>query len=143
MIGGQRIISVGDLARFGSLLFQILAFVQLGAVLFLSPLSVAGSVAQEKVRRTLVLLLMTELRNHELVLGKLLSGLLPVGTILLAAFPLFALCLLMGGVSIGQIVSVFLITGAAELGMGRVGVTIAFWREKTLQNLALVVLSVV
>ena len=100
MIGAQRIISVGDLARFGSLLFQILAFVQLVAVLFLSPLSVAGSVAQEKDRRTLVLLLMTELRNHELVLGKLLSGLLPVGTILLAAFPLFALCLLMGGVSI-------------------------------------------
>ena len=143
MIGGQRIVSVGDLARFGSLLFQILAFVQLGAVLFLSPLSVAGSVAQEKDRRTLVLLLMTELRNHELVLGKLLSGLLPVGTILLAAFPLFALCLLMGGVSAGQLVSVFLITGAAALGMGSVGVTIAFWREKTFQTLALVVLSVV
>ncbi|MBI3467121.1 MAG: hypothetical protein HY000_29255, partial [Planctomycetes bacterium] len=41
LVGGQRVTNVGDVARFGFLLFQILALVQLATVLFLAPLAVA------------------------------------------------------------------------------------------------------
>lgn len=143
LMGGQRVVNLGEVSRFGFLLFQILALVQLVTVLFLAPLSVAGSVAQEKDRRTLVLLLMTDLSNHELVLGKLLAGLLSVGTMLLAALPVFALCLLLGGVSWSQVLGAFVVTASAALALGSLGVTIAFWRDKTFQTLALVLLAVV
>ena len=67
--GTQIISSVGDMARFGSVLFQILAPLQLALLIFLAAFGVAGAVAQEKDRRTLILLLMTRLNNSELVLG--------------------------------------------------------------------------
>ena len=53
--------------------------------------------ALEKDRRTLELLLMTRLSNGELVLGKLLAGMLGVLMLLAAALPFFMLTVLFGG----------------------------------------------
>ena len=72
--GTQEIRNVGDMARFGAILFQILAPLQLTLIVFFSSLAAAGAVAQEKDRRTLIPLLMTQLSNSELVLGKLMAS---------------------------------------------------------------------
>ena len=87
--GTQIILTVGDMARFGSTLFQVLAPLQLALVTFLAALGSASAVSQEKDRRTLILLLLTRLRNSELVLGKLLASLLNVLVMLIAAIPVF------------------------------------------------------
>jgi ABC-type transport system involved in multi-copper enzyme maturation permease subunit len=89
LTGTQRIRDLGDLARFGTLLFQILAPLQLALALFFSALLAASAVAQEKDRRTLVLLLLTNLSNSELVLGKLCASLIHV-VMLLVSPSLFA-----------------------------------------------------
>jgi ABC-type transport system involved in multi-copper enzyme maturation permease subunit len=135
--GTQEVRTVGDMARFGATLFQLLAPLQLALVLFFSALLAASAVAQEKDRRTLVLLLMTRLSNSELVLGKLFSSLLQVLVMLAAALPLFMLMTLFGGVSAGQIASVFAVTLLTALAAGSIGSTLALWREKTFQALAL------
>jgi hypothetical protein len=137
LTGTQEVRSVGDMARFGSTLFQLLAPLQLAIVLFFSALLTASAVAQEKDRRTLVLLLMTRLSNSELVLGKLFSSLLQVFVMLAAAWPLFMLVALFGGISISQIAWVFAVTVATALAAGSIGSTLALWREKTFQTLAL------
>ena len=97
--------------------------------------------AQEKDRRTLVLLLLTNLTNSELVLGKLLASLLNVLVLISAALPLFMLTALFGGVAFGQIGRVFAVTLATAVVAGSLGSTIGLWREKTFQTLALTVLS--
>lgn len=97
LTGTQLVRDVGDLARFGTILFQILALVQLALGLFFSALLSASAVAQEKDRRTLVLLLLTNLSNSELVLGKLLASVLHVLVMLAAALPLFMLSALWEG----------------------------------------------
>ena len=74
LAGTQVVRNVSDMARFGAMLFQILAPLQLALALFFSALLAASGVAQEKDRRTLVLLLLTNLTNSELVLGKLLAS---------------------------------------------------------------------
>ena len=72
LVAGTQIVrNVSDMARFGAMLFQILAPLQLALAVFFSALLAASGVAQEKDRRTLVLLLLTNLTNSELVLGKL------------------------------------------------------------------------
>ena len=71
LTGTQLVRDLGDLARFGAVLFQILAPLQAAVAMFFSALLAASAVAQEKDRRTLVLLLLTHLSNSELVLGKL------------------------------------------------------------------------
>ncbi len=143
LAGTQVIRNLGDMAHFGATLFQILAPLQLAIAIFFSALLAASAVTQEKDRRTLVLLLLTNLTNSELVLGKLLASLLNVLVLLAAALPLFMLTALFGGVSFGQIGRVFAVTLATAVAAGSLGSILALWREKTFQTLALTVLALV
>jgi len=143
LTGTQLVRDVGDLARFGMILFQVLAPLQLALAVFLSALLAASAVAQEKARRTLELLLLTRLSNSELVLGKLLASVLSVLVMLAAALPVFMLSALLGGVSFGQIARVFAVTLASVLACGTLGSILALWREKTFQALAMTVLALV
>src|SRR5438552_9210834 len=56
-VGWEYPATISDLARFGLLGFQLLAFVQLALLLFFAALSAASAVSLEKDRRTFVLLL--------------------------------------------------------------------------------------
>jgi ABC-type transport system involved in multi-copper enzyme maturation permease subunit len=141
--GSQNVRDLGDLARFGAILFQLLAPLQLAWAVFFSAMLAAAAVAQEKDRQTLLLLLLTRLTNSELVLGKLLASMLSVLVMLLAALPLFAILAILGGISAGQIARVFIITLVSALAGGSVGSLIALWREKTFQALALTTLALV
>ena len=140
MIGTQQVRNVGDMARFGVALFQFLAPLQLVLAVFFSALGSASAVAQEKDRRTLELLLLTNLSNSELVLGKLLASMLNVLVLLAAGLPFFMLIVLFGGVSFEQILRVFAVIFVTALAAGSLGSTIALWREKTFQTLALTAL---
>ena len=88
--GWQEVRNLGDISRFGQLVFQVFALVQLAMMVFFASLFAAGNVAQEKDRRTMLLLLMTDLSDSELVLGKLCSSLLLPCVLLLTSIPVFA-----------------------------------------------------
>lgn len=141
--GWQQERQLGDLARFGALCFQVFTFLQLILVVFFSLLFAAGNIAQEKDRKTLILLLMTDLRNYELVLGKLAASLLLVAVLLAVSLPALVLTSLLGGVELQQIGWSLAITASAALAAGSWGNLIAFWREKTFQTLAYSVLGLV
>jgi len=140
LIGSQQVRGLGDLARFGSAVFTVLAPLQLAMAVIFSALLTAAAVAQEKDRRTFDLLLMTNLSNAELVLGKLLASMLGVLVLVVAAIALLMLITLLGGVSYAQITRVTGVTLTAALVAGSLGSTIALWREKTFQSLALTAL---
>lgn len=141
--GWQQIRNLGDIARFGQLVFQVFAIVQLTLMLFFAVLFAAGNVAQEKDRRTMLLLLMTDLHDRELVLGKLLASLLLPGVLLVTSIPVFAIVQLLGGVSSQQIGCAIAISAAAGLCAGSWGSLVAFWREKTFQTLAISLIGIV
>ena len=141
--GTQIILTVGDMARFGSTLFQVLAPLQLALVTFLAALGSASAVSQEKDRRTLILLLLTRLSNRELVLGKLFASLLNVLAMLVAAIPVFLMITLLGGVSMDQVLRVFCVCFGTAMLAGSLGSTISLWREKTFQTLSMTALILV
>ncbi len=143
VFGWQQVRNIGDIARFGSLIFQVFSIVQLSLVLFFALLFAAGGIAQEKDRGTLVLLLTTDLRDREVVLGKLFACLLTVAVLLLASLPVFALVHVLGGVGFDQILWSLAVCAAAALAAGSWGALVAFWREKTFQTLAISVLGTV
>ncbi len=143
LVGSQRVENPGDLAWFGAAVFQILAPLQLAVAMPFSALLVAAAVAQEKDRKTLVLLLMTRLTNAELVLGKLLAGMLTVLVVVVAALPMLMIVSLLGGVSASQIFRVQEVTLVSALAAGSLGSTFALWREKTFQALAMTALVIV
>ncbi len=142
-VGFQDVQFSGDVASFSLLVFQIFALLQLTVATFFSTLFTAANVAQEKDRRTLILLLMTDMRNRELALGKLFASLLVVAVLLAVSIPVFAMLRLMGGVTWGQILWAEAIVAASSLAAGAWGCLIAFWRQKTFQVLAISVLGVV
>jgi ABC-type transport system involved in multi-copper enzyme maturation permease subunit len=143
LVGSQRIENLGDLAWFGAAAFQILAPLQLAVAMPFSALLVASAVALEKDRKTLDLLLLTNLSNTELVLGKLLAGMLYVVVVVIAAWPLLTIIALLGGVSSDQIIRVQAVTVVSAVAAGSLGSTIALWREKTFQALAMTILLLV
>ncbi|MBY0514253.1 MAG: ABC transporter permease subunit [Gemmataceae bacterium] len=142
-VGFARDATLGETAAFGQLLFQILCVVQLLLTIFFAALSAASAVSQEKDRRTFVILLITDLRDTEIVLGKLLGALLPVLVQLLVTAPVLALLLLLGGIDPEQVVQALLVLGAAGVAAGSLGGLVALWRERTFQALALSVLFLV
>lgn len=142
-IGFQDLLFAGDVAAFSAMTFRIFALLQLTLGIFFATIFSASIVAQEKDRKTLILLLMTDLRNHELAVGKLLASLLNAGVLLATSLPVFCFLKLLGGVTWGQIFWSQAIVGAATLAAGSWGCLVAFWRDKTFQTLAISVLGVV
>jgi ABC-type transport system involved in multi-copper enzyme maturation permease subunit len=142
-VGWDRTATLGDTARFGLLLFQIFAYVQLALFLFFSALSAASAVAREKDRRTFVLLLMTDLRGYEIVLGKLFGSLLRIILLLAGMVPVLAMLLLLGGIAPSQLLQATIIMVATVFAAGSLGSLVALWREKTFATLALTVLFLV
>jgi ABC-type transport system involved in multi-copper enzyme maturation permease subunit len=141
-VGWEFTATLGDLARFGLLSFRILAYVQLTLLLF-SALSAASTISLEKDRRTFLLLLLTDLRNYEIVLGKLLGSLLQIVLMLVGSIPVFALLMILGGLHPFQIAGTMLVLGTTALAAGSLGGLIALWRDKTFQALAMTVLFLV
>src|SRR5438105_4435315 len=142
-VGWEQAATLGDTARFGLLLFHVLAYVQLVLLMFFAALSAASTIAQEKDRRTFILLLVTDLRDYEIVLGKLLGSLLQIVLFLVGMVPVLLLLLLLGGVSVDQVVKATLVLTTTALAAGSLGGLIALWRDKTFQALALTVLFLV
>jgi ABC-type transport system involved in multi-copper enzyme maturation permease subunit len=141
--GWTRTPTLGESARFGPVLFQILTFVQLALFLFFASLSSASAISREKDRRTFLLLLMTDLHDYEIVLGKMLGSLLPMVLLLIASVPVFVLLLLLGGTSLEQVLQALLVVAATALAAGSLGGLVALWRERTFQSLALTTLFLV
>jgi ABC-type Na+ efflux pump permease subunit len=139
--GSRSLATNGDAARFGGWMFMLLAPLQLLVLASLAAVGAASSVAQEKDRRTLLLLLLTRLSGFELVVGKLTATLISPMTMLVCGLPLFLSLPLLGGVSPQQVIGVFIVTAATILLAGSIGTVIGMWREKTFQAIALTVLG--
>jgi ABC-type transport system involved in multi-copper enzyme maturation permease subunit len=73
-------------------------------ILLLLPVYVAGVIVEEKENRTLESLFLTHLTDREMVVGKLGARLLPLGSLILAGFPLLAFMHLAGNVDAGFLV---------------------------------------
>ncbi|MFO0880820.1 MAG: ABC transporter permease subunit [Gemmataceae bacterium] len=143
VLGWNRPATLGETARFGSLLFQVLTYVQLALFVFFSALTAASAIAKEKDRRTFVLLLMTDMGDHEIVLGKMLGSLLPILVLQIASIPFLMLLILLGGIGLDQVLQVVILTLATTFAAGSLGGLVALWRERTFQSLALTVLFLV
>lgn len=143
LAGIQQVRNTGDLSRFGALVFQIVAPLELIITMFLAAVSAASNVSQEKDRRTLILLLLTRLTSTQIVLGKLTSCLVGIFGLILAALPLLLLIALLGGVSTSQVFLATTVIVVTTFWSGALANLVAFWREKTFQTLAITLLAIV
>ena len=83
-------------------LFGVLTWLSLAVALSAGLFFTSDCLSEEKREGTLGFLFLTDLRGHDVVLGKLLATSLRVFYALLAVFPILAIALIMGGVTGAQ-----------------------------------------
>lgn len=108
-------------AELGRHLFQALGVLGLGFTLLTGVFLTADCLSSEKREGTLGLLFLTDLRGYDVVLGKLGTTSLQALYGLLAALPMLALSVLMGGVTGGEVLRlavVLLVTLLLSLAVG-------------------------
>jgi ABC-type transport system involved in multi-copper enzyme maturation permease subunit len=90
--------TVKDMADLADRFFYTFMSIQFAVVALLTPAYTAGSIADEKDRRTLEFLLATDLRSREIVLGKLVARLANLLLLLLAGLPILGFMQFFGGI---------------------------------------------
>ena len=87
-------------------------------MLLLTPAYVAPAIAEEKERRTLEYLFTSDLRNREIVLGKLAVRLGHIVLYILAGLPILCLTMRFGGVSIERILFAYILALGSMVATG-------------------------
>lgn len=114
-----------DLSRFAMNFFRIYAPVQFIVVCLLTPVYVAGTIAVEKEKKTLEFLLATDLRNREIVFGKVAARVVLLIMYVLAGLPLLAFLQLFGGIDPEQLLAATTATIVSILGLSAVSVWVS------------------
>src|SRR5690348_5864238 len=77
-VAGHTFPTIGEMAAVGRAFYGAIVFSQLTLVLLATPAATAGAICQDKVRGTLGQLLITDLSDTEIVLGRLAARLVPI-----------------------------------------------------------------
>lgn len=109
-----------QIASVGRGIFEWLLFFMLVLVMFMVPGQVSGAISGERERQTLVPLQVTLLRPRSILLGKIGASLAFLMLLMVATLPLLAVSYLIGGVTIGQVVTAVAMVAAIGLGLAAV-----------------------
>ncbi len=104
------------LAEVGERYFYALIGTQLALVLLAAPAFTAAAICLDRARGTLAHVLVTDLTDTEIVLGKLGAGLMPVVGLVVCALPVMSLGAMLGGMDPQAVAMAFLIALMAWLG---------------------------
>lgn len=132
-VSGQ--VNVGEIGR---TLFGGVVAIEMLLVSFIAPAFTSGSISGEREHQTYDLLRTTLLPAHSLILGKLLSAMLYVMLLLLAAIPLQSIAFFFGGVAATEVILSFVILMAAALLFSTIGI---YFSTRTKRTLAASVLT--
>ncbi len=121
-VWGRPPLTIGEAAGVGRGFFAAIALVQIVSILLVGPTAMAGAICQEKARGNLGLLLLTDLSDAEIVLGKLGARLVPVAALVFCGLPVLALGTLLGGIDPLALFGLLLIS----IGVAALGASIAF-----------------
>jgi ABC-type transport system involved in multi-copper enzyme maturation permease subunit len=139
---GDRV-SLDELAYYGRSIYSSIAMIELAMVLLVAPAATAGAVCLDKARGTLDHMLVTDLSNAEIVLGKLGVRLIPVLGLIACVLPVVALASLLGGIDPIALLGSFLTAiGCAFVGCS-LAMVLSVYGRKTHEVLMMTYLIVV
>ena len=116
-------------------LFTLLAFIQLGLVLFITPGLTAGTISSEREKQTLPILLTTSQSSFQIISGKLISSIAFLLLLIVAGLPVYSLVFLFGGISPIGFIKVFAFLLLTILGFGSVGVMFSTLLRRTVVSM--------
>ncbi|HEX8201587.1 MAG TPA: ABC transporter permease subunit [Isosphaeraceae bacterium] len=123
-------ISGHEMSAFARSMFLAFAMTQGITILVLTPVLVAGVIADEKQRKTLHYLLASSLSGGEIVLGKLLARLLHLGVFLALGLPVVSLLTLFGGIDPWEIALTYIGTASAMFFLAALAILVSTYARR-------------
>jgi ABC-type transport system involved in multi-copper enzyme maturation permease subunit len=120
--------SLRELAQAGANAFGLVAVGQVALICLLTPIFMAGAIAQEASPRTWDILLTTPLNALQIVLGNLFGRLFFILALLMSSLPLFLFVQAFGGVPGRSIVLSYLVAAGSSLVVASIAVTLSVTR---------------
>jgi ABC-type transport system involved in multi-copper enzyme maturation permease subunit len=124
-------------ARFAEQFFAVVMATQFVAVFLITPIFTAGLITEEKEQRTLELVLTTDLRDREIVLGKLFSRLAQLALLVLAGLPVLSFLPFLGGVEPLLVLYGYLATAVTMVSLASLGVLMSLRRRTSFEAIVL------
>jgi ABC-2 type transport system permease protein len=103
-------------------MFMLLAFIQLGLILFITPGLTAGVISGEREKQTLNILLTTNQSSTSIIMGKLISSISFLLLMIIASLPIYSIVFLFGGISPGQVLLILVFYIFTILVFGSIGI---------------------
>jgi hypothetical protein len=123
--------SLKHLAHVGEAFYHTLTTLQLSLVLLAAPAATAGAICLDRARGGLTHLLVTDLSDAEIVLGKLAARLAPVVGLLACTLPVTAMATLLGGIDAAALNWSFIICVAVAVLGCSLAMTISVWATRS------------
>lgn len=118
-------------------LFPILATVQCFIILILIPILTASSIAGERERQTLDVMLTTPISAFSIVMGKVLTAMVQVLTFLVSSIPIMSVAFIVGGLNWFDLLEFIVLAIYASFYVGAVGVFCSSYTKKTITSVIL------
>jgi len=129
-IVGRSLETFQDLATLGEEFYQAIVGIQFTLILTVAPAALAGAFCVDKSRGTLIHLMVTDLTDAEIVLGKLAARLIAVLGLLACTLPVLALVCLLGGVDPVALTRAFLVAVGLALLTSTLALTLSAWAHR-------------
>jgi len=125
-----RFLSFQDLAAAGSAMIRAIMGLELTLALAIVPAVTAGAICQDKMRGGLTLMMVTDLSDAEIVLGRLVSRMVTVLGVIACGLPVLAILTALGGVDPVEIATgTMVIVGVAVLAVC-LSLTFSVWATR-------------
>lgn len=118
-------------------LFLILAFVQLGLICIIMPVLTAGSIAGEREKQTLDLLLTAPVKSVTIIFGKLSSSMCNVLLFVISSLPAMSVAFLYGGIQWKFLLIFVVAIMVTAFFCGTIGVWCASLFKKTILSIVM------
>jgi len=141
--GGPDRIPSERLSNFATTFFYTFVGVQYAVIVLLTPAYVAGTVADEKERKTLEFLLATDLRNREIIFGKVAARVTNLLMYVLAGLPVIAFMQLFGGIDPDQLLAATAATVLTVVGLSALSIAFSVAMRRPRDAIALTYLAII
>ncbi len=120
-------ISYGNFLR----IYYIASITELLLILLIAPALTASSISSERERKTLGLLLTTQLDPWDIVIGKLLGALSTLSILVVTSIPILATVYIYGGITPQQVVTYFAMLMVSAIFCTSIGIMVSSFISTT------------
>lgn len=114
------------------LLYMVISFIQLGLILFSVPSFTAGTIAGEREKQTLDILLTTRLKPMQIILGKLFSSISSVLLLYISSLPILGICFAIGGIEWKSLFYLTIVIICCSIFLGSIGIYFSTKMKKSI-----------